>query len=281
MWTREEYENAAQKIGEDFVASCGETSINDLSLKVAQDAGLNPYGIRTMVRLANVAAFEKFFEKGAADKTPDRMIEFGVGDPEVVIAQLHKNAQDAQVQEKTAERYSRVTDYNADFKYAPEPLEKTATVIPGVELTTPADNPPSPAEVKLLFKRAEDRMREEHRQAQHYWASSLEKAAKLLISADSRVEARTAFEKNAASLCGEDIIPELRRIHVLTSPDGANINLFGGEKTASVIEKHVASVTAQQKTIIELLKSANVARKDSHLKEAALQWIEENIARVK
>lgn len=280
MWTRKDYENAAQKIGEDFVMSGCEGSINDRALKVAEDAALNPEGIRTMVRLANVAAFEKFFEKGAAEKAPDRMIDFAIGDPEVVISQLHTNAKEAQQQEKQATSYDQVVDYFSDVPKDRAPLEKNASAIPGVELTTPQEKLPTKAEVLFLFKRAEDRMREEQGRAQMRWFDCLEKAANILRTTDSRISARTAFEKNAASMLGEDILPELRMIQKLTSPKDAEINLFGGEKTATVLERHIASISKDQEPIISLLKEANSARKVSKAKENGLEWIANNRERV-
>jgi len=295
MWTRKDYEVAAQKIGEDFAASGGQKTINDLSLKVAQDAALNPEGIRTVVRLANVTAFEKFFEKGAADGAPDRMIEFSIGDPEVIISQLHQDAKTAYVQEKTASNYNRTLDYHADFKYDQPPMEKTAFGDPvhmgvsaafkGTELAQnllkkkkkKKKKKVSKKEAAFLFKRAEDKMKEEQRQAQRNWMISLEKAASLLVATDSRISAREMFEKNAASLLGEDIIPELNMVHTLTSPKNTEVNLFGGVKIANVLDTHIASISHAQRPIIGLLKEANAARKLSNTKEAGLKWITDNV----
>ncbi len=276
MWTRKEFEAAAQKIGEDFVASGGKESINDLSMKVAQAGGLNPEGIRTVVRLANVTAFEQNFEKRSQSGSEDRMIEFAVGDPEVVIAQLHTGAKESQVQEKVASTYSRTDDYFGDFAYDKEPLEKTAAYVePAVE-----EKLPSKAEVRLLFKRAEDKMKEEQHSAQHRWENSISKAASLLVSLDSRKSARTSFEKTAVSLLGVNIVPELNLLHTYTSPKYSDIVLFGGEKVGNIIETHITSVLKAQQPIIELLKTANAARKESHIKASGLKWLAENRARV-
>lgn len=280
MWTRTDYENAADQIGKDFVVGNGDTSINNLSLKVAQEQGLNPNGIRTLVRLANVAAWEQNFEKRSNEKAADRVVEFEVGDPEVVISQLHNEVKEAQLQEKTASEYDRTQDYYGDVEYEQAPLEKTASAVPGVELTPSQAYLPSAPEMVLILKKAEDKMREEHGAAQTSWITSLEKAAALLVAADSRVTTRDAFEKNAASLLGESIIPELNMMHKLTSPKNADIVLFGGEKTATVLNTHIASVLTSQQPIIELLKIANESRKLSHLKKAGLEWLEENRARV-
>lgn len=280
MWTRTDYENAAQKIGEDYVMSGCEGSINDRALKVAEEAALNPEGIRTVVRLANVAAFEKFFEKRATEKASDRMINFDIGDPEIVISQLHANVKSAQKQEKQASIYNQTTDYFADVPRDRPPLEKNASAIPGIELTVPKAKLPTKQEVLYLFKQAEEKMKEEQNQAQMRWFNNLEKAANLLRAIDSRISARTIFEKNAASMLGEDILPELRMVHKLTSPKNTEVILFGGEKTANVVERHIASISKDQEPIIKLLKEANVARKISRVKESALEWITNNRERV-
>lgn len=279
-WNRKNYENAAQKIGEAFVAAQGGESINALSTKMAQDSGWNPEGIRTVVRLANVAAFEKIFSKSAEDKKDDRMIEFEVGDPEVVINNLHDTAQKGASAEKTAGDYSRVLDYNRTIEYEKEPLEKTATVIPGVEMAVTHEKVPSKAEVHALFKRAETRMAEEKAVAEAHWFSTLEKAARSLISADSRVEARTVFEKNAASYLGEEVVPELKMVHCLTSPQNTVPVLFDGEKVATVLNHHIAVIPAEQKPIINMVKQAQAARSDVDRMTAGLQWITENLPEV-
>lgn len=276
MWTRKEFEAAAQKIGEDFVAFGGEKSINDLSVKVAKDGGLSPEGIRTVVRLANVTAFEQTFEKRSQSGSEDRMIEFQVGDPEVVISQLHTDVKEAQVMEKAASSYNRTDDYYGDVEYAKEPLEKSAAYV----APTAEEKLPSKAEVHLLFKRAEDKMKEDQHRAQHRWENSMSKAASILVALDSRKSARTVFEKNAASLLGADIVPELNLLHKYTSPKGSDLVLFGGEKVGSVIDTHIAAPLKAQQPIIELLKVANAARKESHIKAAGLKWLSDNRARV-
>lgn len=280
MWTRPDYENAAEAIGKTFVSDNGTTSINDLSLKVAQDEGLNPHGIRTLVRLANVAAWEHNFEKRSTENSEDRMVEFDVGDPEIVISKLQDCAKEAHSTEKTAAVYSRTNDYYGDITYPKDPLEKTALAVPCMEFGTPFKKGPSKAEVSLLFKKAEAKMREEQGAAQYRWVSSLEKAGKLLVATDSRITARTTFEKNAASLLGEDILPELRMVHKLTSPSNDDLTLFGGEKLSTILDSHISVVSKDQQPIIKLLKEANESRKLSHLKAAGLKWLEDNRTRV-
>lgn len=276
MWIRTDYEKAAEQIGKAFVTNKGEASINDLSLKIAQDQGLNPDGIRTLVRLANVSAWEQNFEKLSTEKAADRNVEFELGDPEIVISQLQNSAREAQSSEKIAAAYCRTRDYYGDVEYEQPPLEKTAA-----EIAPPLrEKLPPRHEVVHLLKRAEDKIRDELGMAQHRWMSSLEKAAKLLVANDSRIVARSVFEKDAASILGESILPELRMVNKLTSPKGSDLVLFGGEKVATVLATHVASGLLEQQPIIDLLKLANASRELIHLKESGLTWLEDNRAQV-
>ena len=281
MWTRKEFEDAAQKIGEEFVAQGGTTSINDLAVKVAREEGLNPEGIRTVVRLANVTAFEQTFEKRSQSGSKDRMIEFAVGDPELVIEQLHAGVKEAQVRTKIESKYNRTNDYYGDINYERELLEKTATAIPGIELTRETVNHPSSAEIGLLFKRAEDKMKQEQSMAAHVWETSLKKAASLLVALDSRISARDAFEKNAVSTLGADIYPEIKMVHKYTSPKGSDSVPLSGVKTAEVMRTHIASDLNDQRPILELLKEAREARGALECKSQGLRWIAENRPKVK
>lgn len=274
MWTKLQFENAATKIGEQFVNSEGAESINDLATKVAQDAGLNPDGIRTMVRLANVTAFERLFEKRAKSDAEDRMIEFEVGDPEVVINKLHSEVKEAVAMEKTASDYSRQMDYYGDLPQPEvEPLEKTASAVPGVEVPVAPERSYSVQEVKYAFERAASRMEQDSKQAEYRWLDRLEKVARSLISIDGTIEYRTSFEKNAASLLGEDVLPELKAVHSLTSPKGTPPVLFGGEKVASIIKNHIANVSSLEKPIMDMVKEAHEARVHVERCKAGLEWI--------
>lgn len=57
MWTRKEYENAAEEIAQKHAESKGVVSINKLAEDMSRTASLDSDGIRTMVRLANVSVF--------------------------------------------------------------------------------------------------------------------------------------------------------------------------------------------------------------------------------
>lgn len=281
LWNRKNFEEAAQQIGKSFVASAGKDSINSLATKIAQEAQLNPDGIRTIVRLANVSAFEEMFGKRAEDKATDRMIEFEVGDPEVIINNLYSSAKSDLTSTKTASDYNRTADFYGDIAYPKPALEKTATVISGIEMQVKSERPPSKAEVQLLFKRAEDKMKAEKAEAEAAWFGTMEKAARSLIVLDGRIDARTAFEKTAISSLGTDVIPELNMLQRLTSPKSKTTSeLCGGEKIAHVLDTHIAVVSREQKPIIEMIKKACALRQTRTQLQAGLDWIDTNRARI-
>jgi hypothetical protein len=120
MWTRKEYESAAEDIAQKYAETKGVSSVNKLAEDMARTAALNPDGIRTMVRLANVSVFEKLF----AEKTgEDRMIEYEPGDAEVVINSIftaEKTACEGHFIQETP--YDRFQDYHGDLN----PQVKTA-----------------------------------------------------------------------------------------------------------------------------------------------------------
>lgn len=282
MWTRiDEFETAAQKIGKEFVSSGGTQSINSLATKVAQDAQLNPEGIRTMVRLANVAAFEELFNKRGLEKQADRMIDFEVGDPEVVINKLHSIAKTAHAQ-TVSSNYNPSLDFYGDFSSPKIPLEKTASAIPDFKVEASNEqNLVSPKQVNYLFKRAEDRLREEKKQLEHGWYSTLEKVAQSLRVLDNRVSARYEFEKIAVSVLGEEIVPELKMVQEMTNPKDATPVLFGGVKLATVIDNYVGNPTPEQRAVLKMIKEAGDTRKNIHRCTSGLEWIKNNIPEVK
>ena len=127
MWTRKDYEREARSIAKTFAATKGEQSIHKLAAESARANNLNPEGIRTLVRLANVDAFNEEFSKMSGD---DRILDFATGDPEQVIAELQNEAETkvASVQSVLSgvPGYDRAVDYEIDPAPKLEPLEKVA-----------------------------------------------------------------------------------------------------------------------------------------------------------
>lgn len=274
MWTRKQYEDAAQQIGNAHTASGGAQSINDLALKVAQDNGLNLEGIRTVVRLANVAVFENMFSKAASDKAPDRMFDFTVGDPEQVINQLSSTAKVAcehsDASAAAPSSYDRTLDYYGDINYRPQEKIAAETVHIGVE--RPAEKGLHPREVQDLFKRAEEIMVDQRRQAENAWYSSLEKAAQLLRVNAGTQTARDAFEKNAVASLGADVVPELRMVRRLTGGDPHGGFFEDMSKIAEAQEFHLTQVQGGMIDVLNAVKEASEARALVHRCEEAALW---------
>jgi hypothetical protein len=261
MWNRQQFESAAQEIGNTHTSSGGAQSVNDLALKLAQHNGLNPEGIRTLVRLSNVAVFENMFGKAASEGAPDRMFNFTVGDPEQVISQLGGLAQaDTSGLGKVAsdESYDRALDYYGSMKQAP--LTKTAseTVHIGVERAVGPDV--HPVELKAMFKRAGEIMRDQQRQAEIAWGDKLEKAAQLMRVTYVGKMAVDNFEKNAVAALGADVLPELKMLRHYNSMDMSAGLLGDPEKVAHVIEYHVSVQDPECRDILNLVKTARADR---------------------
>lgn len=264
MWTRRQFEEAAQQIGNAHTASNGTTSINDLALKVAQDNGLNPEGIRTVVRLANVAVFENMFGKAAENKAPDRMFDFTVGDPEQVIQQLGSDVKQAHLA-KTAsakDSYDRTVDYYSDLRMAGH--TKTAAEIVHVGVEHGNARKVSPLELSAMYKRAEELMLEQQRLAEQVWLSNMEKAAQTLRVSFPQPGEHAAFEKDAIALEGAQVVPELRMLRTLVHNKLASDLLMDMQKVAAVQEQHLAQPTASTRTVLEFIKAAGEARSIVH-----------------
>lgn len=272
MWQRSNYEDAAQKIGKEFAENRGNNtvSINQLATKVARDNNLNPEGIRTMVRLANVAVFEEIFQKQAG--AADRMFEFEVGDPEVVINTIYQETKTAM--DKTASTpadYDFSSDYYGDWE---EPTQKVAEA--------PVEEPVeyiSPLVVKQRFIQAQEKIAMEKMEHEYEWVEALEKAAKLLMVAAPPVPACITLEKDALSFLGDGIVPELTVLKEMTGR--CKQALLGGESVSEVLDKHAANPSQESRSIIQMLKTAQDARRQMLVCKQGLDWLTENVARVR
>lgn len=280
MWvSKNDYERAADGIAAELVKTQGAATINDQAAKIAEDAQLNPDGVRTLVRLANVAAFEHLFSKAAADKTEDRMLVFDVGDPEQVLNRLHQDAGEAVQVKEAAAHYDQLTDFFGDVPSAPL-LEKVAEpqpVVPTPESTKDTGTT-QPGMVREKVRRVREKISQLQTQAQTEWYLTLEKAAALLRATDSRVAFRTQFEKNAVATLGETIVPELRMIQMLTG-EKDDSNLCGGIKIAAIVAKHIPLLP--ETPILTVVKEANAVRLYANTLGEGLQWMDTNIPQVR
>ena len=265
MWNLTDFENAAKKMAQAFVASDGGDTINDQAVKVASEAGLNPNEVATLVRLANVCVFEGMMAKAAETGAADRMIEFDTGDPDAVLAELHGSAKVASAQ-KDGPRYDQFLDY---FTQVDAPVER---VVEGQELSyqkeASAEEPPAltPDEwekIRVRTAQAMEKLSENVNQTRMEWLISMEKAAQSYrVSGVSRAE----FEKDAAAIHGAVVEPELRMLRKLTGGE-PYAELYGGEKLATVLATHVPHPDVVR-PILGAVKEAQEAREKMHKYEA-------------
>lgn len=299
MWTRAEYESAANEIGRQFAESGGTSRINDLATKIATDNHLNPEGIQTLVRLANVSAFQELFSKRAG--AADRMIEFEVGDPDLVVSNIYDGVKQAAVSEQKAVRasaYDRAMDWYSPLSKtaedstpadlpgeedkSEEPETNAEEVILGKKVDDPSTTPEAPivdkqAMARFNIKKAQDAIDEETRRLCHEWGSSLEKAAQTLRVSHGKpnfnVEKYAFFEDVVCEL-GPTAIPEVRALNVMVGGDYTDSKLRS-EKLASLHEHRVSSLTKTEATtqILSFVKEASRARQKREEYSSALDWL--------
>lgn len=316
MWTRAEFDNAATQIGKDFAASEGQMRINDLATKVATENNLNPEGIQTLVRLANVVAFQELFTKRAGSE--DRMIEFEVGDPDLVISNIYSETKQAAVaQQKFASvsSYDRAMDYYGpmsvktaedeseedddddeedddekkkdDKKDDKEDDKEDTKDKPPFVFGKKVDEPGEESEKALLdkkamarfnVKRAQEAIDEESRRLMHEWGIALEKAAQSVRVVFGRPNFdKHAFYTEVVADLGVSVIPEVKAIDVLI---GGALGDVVSEKLATAPEHSVSSLGNKVETreILVFVKRASEARIKREGYTSSLNWLNEKIA---
>ncbi len=277
MWTLPNYEEEAKHIAQTFVESDGQSSIDELVTKVAQDAQLNPDGVRTLVRLANVCVFEAKMAKSAQDKAEDRMIEFETGDAEQVLTQMHTTVKVASTGRIMDQGYNNAVDFFSDMA-VPKPLEKVAEA-PNPEASEVPLTSRELVALQFRFQKVAQHLEESRKQSQTEWLLAMKKAAAYLKALDARVSSRIRLEKDATAVYGADIEPELRMLQQLTGASKGT-PLYGGIKTATIINTYVPVTTivqGKERPILEAVKEAREARKKSHLCDSGLKWVEQNV----
>lgn len=267
MWTRKDYEREAMNIAKEFAATKGERSINKIAEDVARANNLSPEGIRTLVRIANVDAFNEEFPKMSGD---DRILEFSTGDPEEVVMALQNEAEtkvaSIQRQSTGVEAYDRALDYELDPAPVIPELEKAAEA--------PVEEPLLPRhEALLLLKRASDEFDMRVRQGEMAWVDLMEKCAQ---STRTLGPARfaDALEKDAIAVTGTTIVPEL---HMLAKMTGREFSL-STEKVATIIDKHLAVPSRSHRPIIDMLEKASVVRSRRNEDKKCLEFVREKLS---
>jgi hypothetical protein len=265
MWMRNDYEKAADTIAKEFAAGNGAVTINQLSTKIATDAGLNPDGIRTLVRLANVNAFNELFAKQAGKE--DRMFEFETGDPELIISALHSNAKLAHVSSFPVQldNHDMLADYFGGFstKVAEEienleDNESTGGSECDEECQAPVLNK---AEVTNLYNRAKGKVSEEKKASEIRWGLALEKAARVTREVAGRNVHfdKTAFYRDLVSASNGTCLDDIKGLHAFLTRE-EDVDVLGGMKVAEVVDTIAPTLRGQTAEILSYLEEAREAR---------------------
>jgi hypothetical protein len=277
MWTRQEFETAGQKIGTEFTALNGEISIDTLATKVAQDGGLNEEGIRTLVRIANVTAFENLFSKKASDGAPDRMIDFKLGDAEAVVRNIREQSSQYPALQKVA-AYNRAEDLYADLPIEHVEMTKEAGV--SSEETAPEKAYAAPV-LKQRYNAAYDRVQQEYLQLAERWDATMEKAANI-VKYSLGSHKYNEFEKHAAAYFGDNSFG----VELYALPQFSNVksDLFEREDMALTAIEKIASetvvntMTDAENSILLLVKEAHTTRMQMDNLSNGLSWLTTEIA---
>lgn len=264
MWMREDYEKAADSIAKEFAAGNGTVTINQLSTKVAADAGLNPDGIRTLVRLVNVNAFNELFTKQAGKE--DRMFEFETGDPELVISSLHADAKLASSSSEPVSLASHdmFADYFGGFQKTAgeeenlEDDEEDEDEECDEECKAPVINK---SEVTSLYNRAKEKVKEEKKASEMRWGLALEKAARVTREVAGRdvYFNKTAFYHDLIAASNGTCLDDVKGLHAMLSRDGET-DVLGGIKVAEVVDGLAPTLRGQTAEILGYLEEAREAR---------------------
>ena len=249
-WSEREFIAKAKDVAHQFVTKQG--GLNDLAEKVARDECLSPEEIRTLVRLANVATFQELF---ATKQGSDKMIEFDVGDPEVVVRRIvdavANPPQSANIHNDKLASFQEVPDMMIEkrFGHKFDELEKLAAFEDFVERTPRKD-----MAIICARKYVDDFEVELHKQASRY-ENAINTVTHNLRKAPGYGPDISIFEKTAFAEFGEDARPDLALIY---SEARVQRTLPDTEKVAKLVSNYVGTSTGE----VLWLKVALDARKE-------------------
>ena len=249
-WNEREFIAKAKDVAHKFVTKQG--ALNDLSEKVARDEALSPDEIRTLVRLANVAAFQELF---ATKQGSDKMIEFDVGDPEVVVRRIidavANPPQAANIHNDKLASYQFVPDMMVEKRFGRkfDDVEKVAAFEDFVERTPRKD-----MAIICARKYVDDFEVELHKQASVY-ENAINTVTRNLRKAPGYGPDISVFEKTAFSEFGEDARHDLALIY---SEARVQRTLPDAEKVAKLVSNYVGEASAE----VTALQTALNARKE-------------------
>lgn len=247
-WNETDYVTKSKELAAKVATTQG--SINDASVKVAREFGLNPDEIRTLVRLTNVSMFQHKFAAMSGDV--DRMVEFDVGDPEQVIRKL---AEDAASVPQTAS----ITNDKLAFELPDMMREKRLGGVFDTEKVAEAYEPIPEKPLRrdhalLAATKLAAEFDVERRIAGQRWEDKLAQLAQTFRRAPGYGPALEDFEKDAYAEFGDDAVPELTQLW--ENLRKGEYTPAESEKIAEVQDRHLTDDTAE----LRLLKEAVDAR---------------------
>jgi hypothetical protein len=267
-WSESEFIKHAQGIAEQHLVS--KKSLNEVSQKFAAENNLNPEEIRTLVRLANVATFQRMFQQ--KDGSPDRMVEFATGDPEEVIRNMVTSASEPM---QTANIHndklaSEVPDLMREKrlgkKFDAPPVETE-------KLASETEYPEKPARediVVMNLRKLASEFTLARITAGAQWEEKLAALTQVFKRAPGYGPKFADFEKQAWADLGSDAAPEMALLYEELKVKHAAPEL---EKVAFLQERVVVEDTPE----LKLLRQAHEARQ-TYLKMAgALAWVDKNM----
>lgn len=258
-WTEDDYVKRAAEIADHSFVS--KKPLNDVCVKAAQDDALNPEEIRTLVRLSNVAMFQRIFKQKASTGAPDRHVDFDVGDPEAVIQRLHAETPPQSANIMNDKLAGEIPDMMAAKRRGFE-LDETVTKVA-------SDDAPRPMKrdvaIPMLRKLAEE-FDTRRLSAGYRWEAKMDAVRGAFNKAPGYGPDIVAFEKDAFAELGDDVMPEMGAL--LASLGRASSIREGAREKLSEFHLVEATFTKQ----LALLKEACDARADYEACVAGEQW---------
>ncbi len=247
-----DYTKTAKNIATKYTGTADTSSMNDVATALVKDAGYTPDEIRTVVRMANVLVFEDNFEKRAKSAATDRMIEFEVGDAEVIIGNLHTQVKSASVNASLAPaNFDQLSDLYSDF---PDTTISDDTSITKVASREPNSGPQmSDLQASLLVKEATSRLDATLLQLDVAWESSMAKVAQVLRVEYPTESSRSYILKAAAADLGEEYVPEILASASVFDKDITMNTLLGASDYLKFAEYYPAGRAPRYKNKLNLL----------------------------
>ena len=239
-WTEARYEEKAAEIARQHGVT--RKPLNDVLEKVAREDALTSDEIRTLGRMANVKAFKVYFDE-REKQGADRMVEFEVADPEVVIQRITTAAEKV-VAPATVENDKlafEIPDQMREIRHPTPPQEKVAAA-PEEHALRPADQ----EKVAMALVKIADDLEIERIQLGHRWEREVTELTDRFKIANAHTPDYGRFMLDALATRGRDAYPE-----VVTVAQGLRlpIPVVSNEKIAELAVRRVVSDSPELKLL--------------------------------